>query len=603
MKLDFIGLGKLTVSSANMRGGRKCPDITDILPSVRARGVLMPILVRANGAGDGFEIVAGRRRFEAARIVAAEAGNDAEPLPCAILDDVDDAAAIEASLIENIARLDPDEVTRWETFTRLVREGRTVSDISTTFGLPELTVRRILALGNLLPRIRDLYTRAKVDAATVRHLTMASKSQQKAWLALHDDPEAHVPIGHQLKAWLFGGQSISTAHALFDLESYQGQIVADLFGDSGYFADADAFWIVQNMAIAARKASYLKAGWADVLIVPPGQSFQIWEHEKAAKRKSGRVYVEVRATGEIRFHEGYVTRAEARRAECGEAGAGQVKPARPEITGTMQTYVDLHRHAAVRARLLDHPAVALRLMVAHVIAGSSLWTIRPEPQSTRHDKVRESVESSMAEADFDRQRRAVLALIGFSTEEPLVVGGNAEDDGLVAIFLRLLELPEAALTNVIGIVMGETLASGSMAVAALGFHVDVDMGRYWRADDAFFDLIRDREILGLIVAEVAGDHVAVANSGEKAATLKRIIRDHLDGENGRARVGNWVPRWMAFPPASYSSRGGIGTVDAYSAVMDLLETSDDPDPATPAGAAVLPEPEVEPEQSHMVVAA
>lgn len=205
MKLDFIPLDKLSVSTTNMRAGRKAPDIADILPSIRVRGVLVPIIVRPVGNGDLFEIVAGRRRYAAAALIAEETGI-AEPLPAAIIAPGDDAAALEASLIENIARLDPDEVTQWETFVRLVREGRKLEDISATFGLPEQMVRRVLALGNLLPRIRDLYRREKIDAATVRHLTMASKQRQRDWLALFDDPDQRAPGWHQLKAWLFGGQ-------------------------------------------------------------------------------------------------------------------------------------------------------------------------------------------------------------------------------------------------------------------------------------------------------------------------------------------------------------------------------------------------------------
>ena len=209
MKLLFLPLDKLVVSKANMRYGKKAPDVSDILPTVRSRGVIQPVIVRPNCAPDGFEIVAGSRRFHAAKIVAEErrAAGDTTPepqdsmMPCAILDDGDDAAAIEASMIENMARLDPDEVTQWETFTRLVREGRKVEDIAATFGLPDLTVKRVLALGNLLPAIRDLYRKERIDAATVRHLTMASKSQQKAWLALADDENAYLPTGHQLKAW------------------------------------------------------------------------------------------------------------------------------------------------------------------------------------------------------------------------------------------------------------------------------------------------------------------------------------------------------------------------------------------------------------------
>ena len=37
--------------------------------------------------------------------------------------------------------------------------------------------------------------------------------------ALYDDPDVYVPTGHQLKAWLFGGQSIKAEHALFDVEA------------------------------------------------------------------------------------------------------------------------------------------------------------------------------------------------------------------------------------------------------------------------------------------------------------------------------------------------------------------------------------------------
>lgn len=196
MELKHIDLANLSVSSANMRRGRKPADIANILPSVRARGILVPLIVRANGSPDTYEIVAGRRRYEAALAVAGERdGDPVDPLPCAVIEAGDDAAALEASLIENIARLDPDEVTRWETFTRLVREGRTPEDIASTFGLTDLQVKRTLALGNLLPRIRSLYRAEKIDSATVRHLTLASKARQREWLALFDDPPPTRPRG------------------------------------------------------------------------------------------------------------------------------------------------------------------------------------------------------------------------------------------------------------------------------------------------------------------------------------------------------------------------------------------------------------------------
>jgi ParB family chromosome partitioning protein len=590
MKLDFIDLGKLSIGKANMRYAKKAPDVSDILPTVRARGVLVPLIVRPNCAPDSYEIVAGARRYTAARLIAEEAGEAGEPvaLPCAILDTGDDAAAIEASLIENVARLDPDEVTRWQTFTRLIREGRTQRDIAATFGLPDLAVKRILALGNLLPRIRTLYQAGKIDATTVRHLTLATPTQQRAWLALFDDPDSHCPTGHSLKSWLFGGQSIKTDVALFDVEASELVVIADLFGDDRYFADGEAFWTHQDGAIDAKRAALLEEGWSDVVIVPPSEHFHSWEYEKASKRKGGRVYIDVRSSGEVIVHDGYVSAREARRIAAGDSPDSADKVARPELNSTLNAYVDLHRHAAVRAALTGHPAVALRLMVAHAIAGSPLWSVRIEPQSARNEAVMESVESCPAEALFDEKRRAVLDLLGFSAEEPTVVGnrgdaGGRSRDRLSAIFQRLLDLPDAALMDVICIVMGETLAAGSAAVEAVGAEIGLDMAHYWQADNALFELLRDREVLTAITADLAGEAVATANAKQPGKVLKAIIRDHLAGDNGRAKVENWVPRWLAFPPAAYTTRGGVGSIDAAARVAAAPET---PEPAA----------EVEPEQ-------
>jgi ParB family chromosome partitioning protein len=550
MELVNIAMGKLSISPANMRHGKKPPDISDILPSIRARGVLVPLLVRPNGAPDCFEIVAGRRRFHAAQAVIEEGGT-VEALPCAVMAAGDDAAALEASLIENVARLDPDEVTQWETFTRLVKESRGIEDIAATFGMPVMAVRRVLALGNLLARIRDLYRKEKIDAATVRHLTLASKSQQKAWLALHDDPDAYAPTGQRLKAWLFGGQSISTAVALFPLDQYPGQIVSDLFGEESYFADVEAFWAFQNAAIEERRTAYLEAGWSDVVIVPPSDHFSTWEYERVQKRRGGRVYIDVRSHGEVTCHEGYLSRKDAKRLAKGDGLDSDPKPVRAEVTNIMQTYIDLHRHAAVRATLVDRSSVALRLLVAHAIAGSALWHVRPEPQRA-NDMVTESVETSASEAAFDEKRRAVLALLGFDAEAANITGEN----GSVAdVFQCLLGHSDADVGLVAAVVMGETLEAGSAIVDAIGVHLQVDMGAVWQPDDAFFDLIRDREVVTALTVEVAGQMVADANARETLKTRKAVIQDCLTGCNGRPKVENWLPRWFRFPIAAYTDRG------------------------------------------------
>jgi ParB family chromosome partitioning protein len=49
MQLQHIAFEKLKISPVNMRHGRKAPDISDILPSVKARGILQLLLVRPDG--------------------------------------------------------------------------------------------------------------------------------------------------------------------------------------------------------------------------------------------------------------------------------------------------------------------------------------------------------------------------------------------------------------------------------------------------------------------------------------------------------------------------------------------------------------------------
>jgi len=596
MKLDFLALDKLFVDAANMRARQKRTDLSDILPSIRQRGVLQTLLVRP--ANDGlFGIVAGARRFAAARRVAEEQ-KAADPaaermlLPCAILDDGDDAAAVEASMLENLARLEPDEVSQWESFVRLVKEGRTPEEIGLTFGLPDLAVRRVLALGNLLPRIRDLYRREAIDAASVRCLTLASKRQQQAWLALHDDPEAHCPTGHRLKAWLFGGNEIKAAFALFDVAASGLETVTDLFGEEMVFADTAAFWTAQEAAIAERREAYLAQGWTDVILLPRGEYYASWEYAKTAKRKGGFVYVQTRDTGEVIFHEGFLNRTAQRAAARGEPPTA--KPVRPEVTSSLQTYIDLHRHAAVRAVLADVPGVALRLMVAHAIVGSPLWSVRVEPQATRNEAVRESVKTCPGETAFDFYRRAALDLLGMDAERATVTRNRSYDDGaLAALFVRLLGLPDPAVMAILAVVMGETLASGGAALEAVGAVLGVRMADHWQADGVFFDLIRDKEVLRGIVGEVAGEAVASANKDEKAKALKQIVRDCLDGASGRTKVEQWVPRWMAFPPTAYTSRGGVGSVAAAARVAAVTPT---PLPET-AAVGLLPAPKAESEMS------
>lgn len=312
-----------------------------------------------------------------------------------------------------------------------------------------------------------------------------------------------------------GGQSIPTKLALFDLSEYPKPIVADLFGEDSYFSDAETFWTLRGAAIERLRQQYREAGWTNTVIFEPGSYFHSWDHERVSRTKGGKVYIAVSHSGEVAVHEGWLSLKEVKQQQQhqqkAEGTSDIVKPVRSEMTASLQGYIDLHRHAAVRAELTQHPAVALRLLLAHAMAGSSLWIVKPDPQRAPTDALAESVENSPAEAAFDQQRREVMALLGYDPEQPTVTGGNQD---IIPLFHRLLPLSNEDLVAVAAIVMGETLAVGSPIVATVDGHLSLDMSSDWQADTAFLDLLRSRAVLGTMIEEVAGPVIAASNARE-----------------------------------------------------------------------------------------
>jgi ParB family chromosome partitioning protein len=446
-----------------------------------------------------------------------------------------------------------DEIDQYKAFAALRGEGLDVVEIASRFGVTERLVHQRLAIAGIIDPILNAYRREEISADTLRILTMATSRQQKAWWKLFKSEDEYAPIGRKLKDWLFGGAHIPVSNAIFDAEGYKGAIVSDLFGDERYFADTETFWQMQNTAIAAKRDAYLEQGWAEVVIFDAGQHFATWEHEKTPKKKNGKVFVSVTYDGEVTFHEGWLTMKEARRRQKVQvSGTGETKAARPELTGSMQNYLGLHRHSAVRVEMLSHPAIALRLAVAHMVAGSSPWSIRSEAQRPNSQEIGASVASSKAEAAFAEERKAVFALLGIEGEDDALVdhssyGGRSLGDVLGA----LLQMEDDTVSRILAYVMAETLDAHSGTVETLGALLGTDMRNWWTPDETFFDLMRDKAAINAMVRELAGDHAADAHVSSTGKVQKKIVMDCLDGTR-EAQVKNWLPRYMAFPALDYT---------------------------------------------------
>ncbi len=567
-ELTHIPLDQLSVSKLNMRHGRKKPDVSDILPSIREKGIRQTLLVRREG--DGYGVIAGRRRYFALLELAKETGTD--PLvPCAVMCEEDAASAIEASIIENVARLPATEMEQYVAFRKLADEGKAPEDIATFFGVTELLVRRVLALAGLAAPIRKLYAEDEIDRETIRALTLATPAQQAEWLKLWASETERAPFGRACKAWITGGSAITTDKALFELEHYKGAVTADLFGEHAVFADAETFWTAQAEVISTQIEQYLARGWADVVCLERGTYFQRWEYVQTTKKKGGKVYVEQRHDGTVSFHEGWLKASEVRHAKRQTEGGNvpSVADTKPEMSGPMAEYVGLHRHGAAAASLLAAPAIALRLMVAHAITGSSLWNVRSHTCGARKNETQESIASSVARAEMDAASEEVDAL--FSALGALRPRPTGDAYSLCETFSALLAMSDEEVMQVLALTMAETLESGGPVVEAVLHVCDTDLSRYWSPDDAFFDLLRDKRAINAMAADIASQSMAESIAKESGKVQKALIRKRISGVDCTANSG-WRPGWMQVPPTRLVEGAACATADGWEKVARLFNT-------------------------------
>jgi ParB family chromosome partitioning protein len=568
-ELIHLPLSQLSISKLNMRHGRKAPDVSDILPSIREKGVRQTLLVRREAGGYG--IVAGRRRFFALQQIAKETGSD--PLvPCAVMAEGDAASAIEASIIENVARLPAAEMEQYTAFRKLHDEGRTVEEIACFFGVTELNVRRVLALAALSAPIRKLYADEEIDRETVRALTLATPAQQADWLKLWNSETERAPMGRACRAWITGGSTITTDKALFDLAGYTGAVSADLFGEAAVFADAAAFWEAQGAVISDRTEGYRQRGWADVILLERGAYFQRWDYVQTTKKQRGKVIVEQRHDGTVTFHEGWLKAAEARKAKAPKT-IGEAHPeadTRPEMSGPMADYIGLHRHAAAQASLIRNPAVALRLMAAHALCGSSLWNVRPHSPGGVKELTLASVESGAAAAEVGSSRERAEAL--FEALGAPVPRRSGDAYHLCESFAALLVMSDSEVMQVMALAMAETLEPGGPAVEAALHACGTDTAEFWKPDEAFFDLLRDKRVITAFIADDVSPEAARKAEGATTKAQKAQLAEALAAREA-SLDSTWIPGWMQVPPRRHIQGVACPPADAWARIAGLFEAN------------------------------
>lgn len=134
-------------------------DLSEMVASVKEKGILEPILVRANE--DRFQIIAGERRYQAAKIAGIQ------KLPCVEVD-VDNRGMLEISLIENLQRKDLTAFEEAAAIHRLSEQFRyTHEEIARKLGKSRTVITEILSLNRLPEEIIERCRQADIDSKSM----------------------------------------------------------------------------------------------------------------------------------------------------------------------------------------------------------------------------------------------------------------------------------------------------------------------------------------------------------------------------------------------------------------------------------------------------
>ncbi len=157
---------------------RTCMDegaLYELAESIKAQGIMQPILVRRLAQGNNagrYEIIAGERRFRAARIAGLES------VPVLVREVADEAAAAMA-LIENIQREDLNPLEEAQGLARLVKEfGLTHEQAAQAVGRSRSAASNLLRLLNLAEPVQVMLMAGDIDMGHARALLTLDRATQ-----------------------------------------------------------------------------------------------------------------------------------------------------------------------------------------------------------------------------------------------------------------------------------------------------------------------------------------------------------------------------------------------------------------------------------------
>jgi ParB family transcriptional regulator, chromosome partitioning protein len=285
----LIPLSKLRPSKRNVRGSGGT-SIPELAASIARVGLLQNLAVVPALDGEHFEVVAGRRRLAALKLLVKRHKLDKGfEVPCLL---VPDAAARTVSLTENVQREAMHPADEFEAFAALIAEGRPIEDIAADFGVSPLVVQRRLKLANVSPRLLLDYRGGDVSleqlmalAITDDHAAQEAAFYESPQWQRHPEALRDHLTRDELSA---SGDALARFVGIDAYEAAGGAVRRDLFSDAqqgAYLSDPGLLDRLARERLAETAEQVGAEGWCWVDVVPRATHAELHLFQRARRER------------------------------------------------------------------------------------------------------------------------------------------------------------------------------------------------------------------------------------------------------------------------------------------------------------------------------
>ena len=173
-KIDIIDVKQIRTNPFQPRQTFVQEKLEELAASIKENGLIQPIILRKSSLF-GYEILAGERRFRAAKIAGLE------NIP-ALIKDLSDDDMMKQAIIENLQREDLNPIEEAESYQHLIEKGLTHEEIAKIMGKSRPYISNMVRLLHLSPAVKEAIKNEQISQGHARILVPLKEDLQIYWL-------------------------------------------------------------------------------------------------------------------------------------------------------------------------------------------------------------------------------------------------------------------------------------------------------------------------------------------------------------------------------------------------------------------------------------